>query len=736
MQFRVLGPVEADDDGIPVDLGGPRQRAVLARLILSRGTVVPVDVLIDDVYGSTPPASALATLQSYISHLRRAVEPGRAPRAPSRVIIARPPGYLLAAADVDVARFTELVTRSAFRSPDGTLPCLDEALGLWRGQPYSEFADEPWAAAEVGRLHELRLTAIERRARALLELGRPLTAVADLEAEVIAHPRREGLWYLLALALHRAGRKADALEVLRRAESRLTGRSGLPPGAALKRLEDDIVRGVDSPTVVPQTEAAADPVRLSATEPVRDLLDNPVRNPAGGTSDAGVGTGAAPVSGAATRTGAVPGSGAAPVSGATHGTGAVPGVTTGFPSAAARIAAGTGKAPAASPRPPRRPLYGREQQLAELATLPARAAGNGTAVAAVSGEAGIGKTLLLETFGEHCAGLGHLVLWGRCHDSDRTPPLWPWLQALRTLRSTCPPPDGLVLAGLSDIETPDGPDGSTASATGAARLGRSWAVSRWLATAARDRPLTIILDDLHWADPASLELLGDMVMLTDGLARSVPLTLVVAFRDIAVTEGCVSGCAAEKLLGRLARYNLLRLRLTGVCLPAVRAIVADAGVEADECTIRWLAERTGGNPFFVRESARLLAQGRDAGTVPDAVADLIRQCLTDLGPGAGQTLVTAAVVGRDFDPGLVAEISGVETYDLLDRAARAGLVVPRGDRMSFAHDMIRETLLRDMPPLRKAMVHRRVMAALASRPGVDVTVVAHHALEASPMVYE
>ncbi|GAA2877875.1 BTAD domain-containing putative transcriptional regulator [Streptosporangium fragile] len=635
MEFRVLGPVEAYDDGVPVDLGGRRQRTVLARLLIAQGAVVSADTLVDDLYGGAPPASALSALQSFVSHLRRAIEPRRSPRTPSQLLIRRPPGYLLATTDVDAIHFTDLVTLSEFRSPGEAAASLDKALRMWRGLPYGELGDEAWATAEVARLRELRLVAVERRAQALLDLGRPQTVISELETETAENPLRERLWCLLALALYRTGRQAEALAVLRHAGKLLAEQLGLDPGPELRALENDILRQVES----------LDLVTTAMT----------LRSPAGTV-------------------------------------------------------------------PPRRILRGREEQLAELTALPVRTAQSGVAVAAVSGEPGIGKTRLLEAFRDHCAGLGYLVLWGRCHDTQGAPPLWPWLQVLGALEQHCPPPDRPALAGLLDDESPTG-------STDGALLRRNQAVIQWLASAAQVRPLVIILDDLHWADPASLELLRDVIILSGGPAASTPLTLVTAFRDTA------PGTGVDKVLERLARYDLLRLPLSGLGTDAVRAVAADVGTEVDEPTARRLAERTGGNPFFVRESARLLAQGRALDTVPGAVAELIRQRLTALGPQVGEVLRIAAVIGRDFAPAVVADVGHAPVYDALDQAVQAGLITAHADRMVFIHDLVREVILCDIPPLRKATVHRDVMTALAGRPSTDVAVIAHHAVEAGPAAY-
>ncbi|MBE3012128.1 AAA family ATPase [Microbispora sp. NEAU-D428] len=654
MEFRVLGSVEVRDaGGAPVDVGGPRQRTVLARLLVAHGAVVSIRTLIEDVYGDAPPVSAPATVQSYVSHLRRAIEPDRPARGRPRVLVGRPPGYALVAGNVDAARFTDLVERAEFLPPAEALAAVEEALGLWRGSPYEEFSDAPWALTEVSRLRELRLVAVERRAQALLDLGRPQAVIADLEAETAADPLRERLWYLLALALYRTGRQADALAVLRSARNTLTAHLGVEPGPTLRALEDDILRQVESLGPVPP-HVVLEPVEASTPQ-------------------------------------------------------------------------------RAMPEPAERAVLGRDGPLGELVALTGSAARRGVAIAAVSGEPGIGKTSLLEAASARCIEAGYLVVWGRCHDTQGTPALWPWVQVLGVLEQHCPPPDRSALAGLLDDEVPAGSEG-------AALLRRNQAIAQWLVTAARPRPLVIVLDDVQWADPASLELLRDVTVLVGGMTERVPLSVVTAFRDPVPTAEA-GGVAVDELLGRLAGYDLLRIRLQGLGAEAVGQIAQEMGVQVDDQAVVRLTSRTGGNPFFVRESVRLLAQGRPLDTVPAAVAELVRQRLAILGPQAGEALQIAAVVGRDFDPVLVAEVvgsrsAGVDVYDLLDRGAQIGLLVSRDGRMAFAHDLVREALIDSLPPLGKALIHRHVMVALSARPRADVAVVAYHAVEAGPAAYE
>ncbi|MFF9581301.1 BTAD domain-containing putative transcriptional regulator [Streptomyces achromogenes] len=243
MRIDVLGAVRAlHDDGTPVDLGGPRHREVLARLVAAGGRMVATDTLVADLWAE-PPVRAVGALRTFVAALRRAIEPGRPPRTPPRVLVTEGPGYALRLprAQVDAHRFEDALAR-ARRTPEA-LTGLEAALAAWRGPAYADVTGSLWAQRERARLEELRLEATELRARLLLDSGSGAELVAELGAHVTEHPWREPAWGLLARALHRAGRQADALATLRRARTMLVEQLGLDPGADLRRLEADILHG-------------------------------------------------------------------------------------------------------------------------------------------------------------------------------------------------------------------------------------------------------------------------------------------------------------------------------------------------------------------------------------------------------------------------------------------------------------------------------------------------------------
>jgi DNA-binding SARP family transcriptional activator len=234
MEYRLLGPLEVRTGGVPCSLGGTKQRALLARLLLDANRVVSRDRLVDDLWGEDPPKTAIATIQVYVSRWRK--------RLPEGTLQTHPRGYLLKVepGSFDLERFARLLDEARGAEPLRASELLREALALWRGLPLAEFAREPFALVEARRLEELRLEALERRIEADLALGQQKNVVAELEALVADHPHRERLHGLLMLALFRAGRQADALAAYRRARAVLA-ELGLEPSVALRQLERQIL---------------------------------------------------------------------------------------------------------------------------------------------------------------------------------------------------------------------------------------------------------------------------------------------------------------------------------------------------------------------------------------------------------------------------------------------------------------------------------------------------------------
>jgi predicted ATPase/DNA-binding SARP family transcriptional activator len=242
LEFRILGPLEVLDQGRRCALGSPRQRALLAVLLLDAGHVVSVDALTESLWPEDPPASARHALEVYVSRLRKQLHADGRERLETRA-----PGYVLHidGDTLDAQQFEVLIAQARTAVADGSpahaAELLGRALELWRGEPLADVASEPFARAAAGRLEELKLTALEDRIDAELALGQHAELVARLEALVHEHPLRERPRGQLMLALYRSGRQADALAAYRAARRTLRDELGLDPGNALQSLERDIL---------------------------------------------------------------------------------------------------------------------------------------------------------------------------------------------------------------------------------------------------------------------------------------------------------------------------------------------------------------------------------------------------------------------------------------------------------------------------------------------------------------
>ncbi len=259
--MRVLGPVDVlDAADRPLDLGGPKQRALLAVLAAAGGEVVSTERLIGQLWEDDPPARAVVSVQSYVANLRRTLDPDRPARGAPGVLVTRPPGYLLdpAGFGLDAAEFVALTDRAGTVRPGeggSAVGLLDAAEALWRGDAYADVTAVSSALrAEGARLDELRLAAREARWRLLLDLGHAERVAAETWVQVVDHPLREAGWEILAVALYRSSRQAEALDALRRARRKLADELGVDPGPALRALEAAILRqdpGLDRPPPTP-----------------------------------------------------------------------------------------------------------------------------------------------------------------------------------------------------------------------------------------------------------------------------------------------------------------------------------------------------------------------------------------------------------------------------------------------------------------------------------------------------
>ncbi len=647
---RVLGPVSVTVDGALRPLPSPAARAVFALLAVDAGRVVPVDRLLEELWGQDRPESRTGSLHAYVSRLRRAlgdaVDLGEG-RAPTPVRIRRrAPGYVLELPDgaLDVWRLAR--RRDAARSrvatdPGGALELLDEALALVTGPPLVDVVDAlgPVAEAEARRLGELVLDAREARVEALLGIGRPADAARDAERLLAEQPLRESVHGLRLLALYRSGRQAEALAGFEGVRVRLASELGVDPGPALRRLHTQLLQ----------------------QDPSLDWVPVPGR-----------------VVGAAT-------------------------------------------APAAPEpsRPAARPgLFGRARELRLLDDAVDRARSGAGGVWVLSGEAGIGKTRLVAEVVRRAAAAGTAVARGQAQETAEAAPYWLWHGVLRELPEV---PRGseveVVLGGARD---------------GDALLTRARvhdALVRLLVErAAAGPPLLVVLEDVHWADEASLALLS---VLAERVAE-VPLLVLCTCR----VEDTAPAGAVAALLARLARARQhSRLELGGLAPEhAHEMLVAHLGAEPDPALSAAAADRTGGNPFYLQELARLV---RDADGSPDAwhqvpgtVRDVLLHRFEGLPPAARRLLDVAAVLGRECDLGLLegaSGLSGADVDDGLAAAVQSGLVaetsLPR-PLLRFRHALVREALHDRAGARARMRLHAQVGQVMARRPDADVDALA------------
>jgi DNA-binding SARP family transcriptional activator len=249
IEFRILGPLEAAVEGKPLQLGGQKQRALLALLLLDANRVVSTDRIIDALWGGQPPRTAPTSLQNFVSQLRRLVG--------AETLITKPPGYQLRveAEQLDVERFRRLVDEARREPPEARSAKLQHALALWRGPPLADVGFEAFAQSEIARLEELRLAVIEDRIEAELEASRHAQIVGELESLTAENPLRERLRGQLMLALYRSGRQAEALQIYHDARRILVEELGIDPSPSLQQLHGAILR--QDPSLAPGGGPAA-----------------------------------------------------------------------------------------------------------------------------------------------------------------------------------------------------------------------------------------------------------------------------------------------------------------------------------------------------------------------------------------------------------------------------------------------------------------------------------------------
>jgi DNA-binding SARP family transcriptional activator len=773
MEFRLLGPLEAHSQvGGGVRLGGPKQRAVLAVLLLNANQVVSKDQLVDSVWGEQPPEAVDATLQNAIYRLRRAFDE-------EGLIEFREPGYVLNVSpeDVDALQFERLVAAAEGLAPPERAAALRQALGLWRGAPLADLTYEGFAQHAIMRLDELRLVAQERLFDAELELGRHDVVLVEIEALAARNPTREYLRELQMLALYRAGRQRDALRVFEDTRRELIEQFGLEPSERLRALQRRILMQDETllPTQAIRTTGSeldlfgrhAVVLLLEITGPQREMLldeialiverhEGALRS---GDADEIVAVFGPPrahdddtlralqtavdvresargrlVTRMAVERLAGTGGGPTELETVRHllasaradelllGAAALPLVQ----AAVDVIAHESGEGyrvlrfdPDAEPFPRRfdTPLVGRGTELerlqAELATVAQNGVVNRTVLI---GDSGIGKTRLARELTARAAA-GATTLTARCRGASDRAALLPLLEILGQLG----PPERL-LAGRPDT-------GRILAALRERSLAEAseiqWALRRLLETAATDRPLLLLIDDLHLAAPSFLDLLEYLTGWTEA-----PLMLLCTARPelLETRPGWTEGAL---VLGPLLQADAERFAAALPESADLDAEVLTAAVDAAE-----------GNPLFLEQLVSFAAD-RGASSLPPTLEALIASRVDRLPSDERYVLELASVAGLYFWRSTVETLADAERATAgasLMALARRRLVRPERaflrdeDGFRFQHALIREVVYGEMPKQMRAGLHEQVARAIDGRGRQLDEVVAYH-LEQAALLY-
>lgn len=687
MRVRVLGSTGVEGPQGAVPLPARKPRSILAALALAPGSTTSADRLVDLVWGEDPPAGAHGTLHAYISGLRRVLEPDLAPRARPTVLVTTDDGYRL---DLDPARVDAVAFSREVRARHAALAPLWSQLTTG---PDASWPSRHEVGAHVEALEEALRT---WTGTAYADLGDHPGVLADRAAldELRATAQEDTALGLLALGEHAAvlaaTEQAGGRHPLRERTRSLQALALVRTGRQVEALE--VLRGY--------RELLADELGLDPGPEVRALEEAVLRQ--------------SPTLGAWLR----PEVAARPP-------------TTGTPSATgAHPAPGTasGAAPTTATRPTGAPaaswaMVGREPERSIVTeVLGAAVAGTPGAVLVV-GDPGTGKTRLVDDALAGAAGLGAVPAVGRCSQDDGAPPLWPWYALL----------DGLGIERPTELARGDG-----AEVIGPER---AFAVQDALARAVRERaqdaPVLLVVEDLHWADTRTLRALTHLVTT---LGAGDRVALLATRRARPQPAGALADLAVA-----LARHGGRTIELGGLGEDDARALVAAVtGAHADPAEVEDWRTRTGGNPFFLVELARLATTtGGWHGEVPESVQTVVARRLEDLPDPTREVLLVSAALGREHSPLLLAHVGGWkpdEVSERLEPAHDVGIVHQRDDgRLVFEHALTRDAVIAAASPARVARVHARIAHALDSVPRGSLAPaerafdLAHHWLAAGPV---
>ena len=788
VEFRLLGPLEAVAAGESLPLGGPKQRALLALLLIHANEVVSVDTLIEELWGESPPRTAPAYIQNCVSRLRKALGP--------ELLETRPPGYVLKVEPhtIDARRFEQLTQEAREAEPRARAAGLREALQLWRGAPLADLAFESFAQTEARRLEELRLAAVEDRIEAELELGMHAELVGELEALARENAARERLRRLQMLALYRAGRQVDALAAYQEARLALD-ELGLEPSEELRALERMIL--VHDPSLGatvaerPEAPAAEAPVR-EARRPVCVLLAELVldaeldpeaaRREAsrclaeaeaiverhGGSVEQLLGEEVVAIFGVpaaheddalrALRAAVELREAVAPVdvrAAVVTGELVVGGksLSGGVITVARRVKEASnpgeillgpklrqlagpavetdgarlvGLVEGARQLPLRldTPFVGRQAELEQL-QLAAKEAFSARSCRhlVVVGEPGVGKSRLATELAASLAADAR-VLTGRCVPYGEGSTYLPLREVLTAAFGDA----DLFRAIRKALKGDENAEriaeflvwAVSATSSPATSGDTQWAVRRLLEALAAKRPLLVVLEDVHWAEPTFL----DLVEYVAGWSEGAPIVLLCLARPelLDTRPAWGSGAVALRPLTREEAVALIRE------LPEAQGV--------DEEALTDVLDAAEGNPLFLEQLTTVAAeQGLQHGRIPPSLDALLASRLDRLESDERAVLERAAVAGREFTRAAVEALWETEETGAVSRClmafTRRRLVRPDrtaaagDDAFRFDHVLIREAAYAAITKGERARLHERLARWLDERSELD-EIVGHH----------
>jgi DNA-binding SARP family transcriptional activator len=807
VDFRILGPMEVLDGVRHVELPSGRGRSLLALLTLHAGTPVAAERLIDELWGERPLATAATVVQGLVSRLRKALEPDRTKGQRPQALETVGAAYRLAIdpESVDANRFTRLLDEARGKPSEIRSAKLAAALELWRGPALADFVYQPFAQGAIAALEESRIEAIDAWFEAQLGLGRDAQLVAGLQEAITTHPFRERLRGLLMVALYRAGRQTEALDVYRGTRAFLLEEIGLEPGRALQELEAAILRqdptlewqhspeqeqrshsgttswlprerrtvtvaAVDvAPSASPSLDAeAVARIGAQAARAATEVLEHHGARVEASLGDELIAFLGFPVAHEDDALRAIRAvlevrtivhslDDALTIDGLKHGTragietgeivvagpgGALRDVVTGPVVSAARrlqrVAAegeivvgptaqrllrgatilkpldGAEGAPALAwrvlevvsrasgiPRAMDAPMIGRQNEVTQLRSSFRRAIRTGAvARTIILGDPGIGKSRLAQEVVASIGDDAHAI-------TLRCPPLGGGMGFFPVRQAVIEAAGVLGWRGLHDLLETTG-SGKSAVQEIAAGIGLHSPpatadellvpMSRLLSTLAHDHPLIVVLDDLHWAHVAFLELIERFERELTGRIFLLCLARPDLFED-------GTGPSTGKVV-----------KLEPLAASELATLVIDRGGPVAQGSLQRIVNLSQGNPLFAEQLLAAVDDG-DVDTIPPSLVGLLSMRLDRLGPAERDLLRYASIVGLDLDLDLVTSLLPDEARPFverhLDTLERKRLIEHAGrGRFRFAHVLIQMAAYQSMTREDRARLHEAFVERL------------------------